>query len=160
MAAVQQKGNPAKKAKTLSKAKTSPLDDGFSEEPDVASDTNDNYDVENELEMIYIDLGIEFDDTSITKDTDEVGLEYDFNRSTLCEDSLLFSFVELGCNKRFQKSSWIRPLLFFQGHEKARFGVQSIIDYRLDTKPVQFETLVQLHQLIIIFPMMSSRSWH
>lgn len=50
--------------------------------------------------MIYIDLGIEFDDvetgdevsvseilqTSITKDTDERGREYDFNRSTLCED--------------------------------------------------------------------------
>jgi hypothetical protein len=37
-------------------------EDGFSEEPDVASDPYDNYDLENELEMIYIDLGILFDD--------------------------------------------------------------------------------------------------
>ncbi|EFX75554.1 hypothetical protein DAPPUDRAFT_250266 [Daphnia pulex] len=67
---------------------------GFSEELDVSSDPYDNYDLENELEMIYIDLGIEFDDvetgdevsvseilqTSITKGTDEGVREYDFNR--------------------------------------------------------------------------------
>jgi hypothetical protein len=66
----------------------------------VSSDPYDNYDLENELVIIYIDLGIEFDDvetgdevyvseilqTSITKDTDEGVREYDFNISTLCED--------------------------------------------------------------------------
>ncbi len=53
-------------------------EDGFSEEPGVSSDPYDNYDLENELVMIYIDLGIEFDDVE-TGDEVSVSKILDFN---------------------------------------------------------------------------------
>ena len=53
-------------------------ENGFSEEPDVSSDPYDNYDLENELVMIYIDLGIEFDDVE-TGDEVSVSKILDFN---------------------------------------------------------------------------------
>jgi hypothetical protein len=44
----------------------------------VSSDPYDNYDLENELVMIYIDLGIEFDDVE-TGDEVSVSKILDFN---------------------------------------------------------------------------------
>ncbi|KAK4030880.1 hypothetical protein OUZ56_024267 [Daphnia magna] len=133
IAAVQQKGNPAKKAKRLSKAKSASLD-GNQEKPDLVSDSNDT---ENELEMICIDLGIELDEgeigdevsvsgileTSITKDTDERGIEFDYNRSTLCEDFSCFSHcVNLIATTDFKKVLESgRASSFKLAHEKA-FG--------------------------------------
>ncbi|KZS10308.1 Uncharacterized protein APZ42_025255 [Daphnia magna] len=110
------------------------LSHGNQEKPDLVSDSNDT---ENELEMICIDLGIELDEgeigdevsvsgileTSITKDTDERGIEFDYNRSTLCEDFSCFSHcVNLIATTDFKKVLESgRASCFKLAHEKA-FG--------------------------------------